>query len=135
MNYLLDTNVVSELMKPVPAEQVFTWLNQNGDDCHVSAITIGEIEQGLELLPDGAKKIRLNNAYRNFWRIIEKRIMPFEINAARRWSVLTAKHQKLGRRLPTLDSMLEATALYWGMTLVTRNTADFAEADTFNPWL
>jgi toxin FitB len=60
--------------------------------------------------------------------------LSFDLEVARRWALLGAQWQHRGRPLPVLDSMIEATALHWGLTIVTRNTGDFVEVPTLNPW-
>lgn len=121
-------------MKINPETVVLDWLGQNEDVCFLSAITVGEIERGIELLSSGQKKHRLQEAFRDFLDVVEERILNFDTPTARRWAVLTAAAQRKGKRLPVLDSMIEATALRWDLTLVTRNTTDFFEALILNPW-
>ncbi len=134
MSYLLDTNAVSEPMKLAPESSVLHWIEEHEDDCFVSAITIGEIERGIALLPAGRKKSRLHEVYRVFSEAIEGRILSFDVAVARRWAVLTSAAQRKGKTLSLPDSMIEATALHWDLKLVTRNTSDFVEVPTLNPW-
>jgi predicted nucleic acid-binding protein len=65
---------------------------------------------------------------------VESRILSFDVVVARRWALLTSASQRKGRTLPVLDSMIEATALRWDLTVVTRNHSDFIAAPTLNPW-
>ncbi len=134
MSYLLDTNAVSEVMRAEPEPAVLEWLRQNEGDCFLSAVTVGEIERGIELLPEGQRKRSLRKAFLSFQEAVEGRVLAFDLAVARRWAVLTAAFQKKGRRLPVLDSMIEATALHWNLILVTRNAADFAEVRVLDPW-
>jgi predicted nucleic acid-binding protein len=134
VSYLLDTNMVSEVMKPAPEPSVLEWLEQNEDECFLSAITVGEIERGIALLPTGRKKTRLQNAFQVFLQATEERVLSFDVAVARRWAALTGSAQRKGRHLPVLDSMIEATALHWDLTIVSRNVSDFIEAATFDPW-
>jgi len=133
VSYLLDTNLVSEVMKPQPDSSVVAWLGKNEGDCFLSAITIGEIERGIALLPKGRKQIRLSDAFQAFSLEIEERVLGFDLAVARRWAAFTGRAQRQGRTLPVLDSMIEATALHWNLTLVTSNVSDFFEAATLNP--
>lgn len=64
----------------------------------------------------------------------EARVLSFDLLVARRWAILTSSAQRKGRTLSVMDSMIEATALRWDLTLVTRNVSDFVEARTLNPW-
>lgn len=134
MSFLLDTNAVSEMMKPVPAPSVLSWLEDHEEDCFVSAITVGEIERGLTLLPAGRKKSRLQHVYGEFSQAIEARILNFDAAVARRWAHLASSARRKGRTLSVLDSMIEATALQWDLSLVTRNVSDFFEVTTLDPW-
>jgi predicted nucleic acid-binding protein len=134
VGYLLDTNLVSEVMKPGPAASVVEWLGKNEGECFLSAVTVGEIERGIALLPKGRKRIRLHGAFQEFLLEIEERVLGFDLAVARRWAVLTGLAQRQGRMLPVLDSIIEATALHWDLTIVTRNVSDFIEATTFSPW-
>ena len=82
----------------------------------------------------GRKKERLTAAFSAYLRAVGEQILSFDVAIARRWATLTVHWQRQGRRLSVLDSMIEATALHWSLTLVTRNTSDFVEARTVNPW-
>ena len=135
MSYLLNTNLVSEVMKFTPEQVVVDWFEANDEKCFLSAVTIGEIERGIALLPTGKKKSHLQAAFQEILSGLEERVLGFDFPVARRWANLTVSAQRKGRRLPVLDSMIEATALYWDLTIVTRNTSDFREARTHNPWL
>jgi toxin FitB len=76
----------------------------------------------------------LGKAFQEFLNAGAERILPFDIEVARHWAVLRAKWQRHGKGLGVLDSMIEATAPHWDLTVVTRNTGDFVEAPTLNPW-
>jgi predicted nucleic acid-binding protein len=134
VSYLLDTNVVSEAMKKMPEPAVVSWLAQNQEHCFLSSITVAEIELGIELLPTGQKRERLQDSLRQFLPLLEERVLPFDVLVARQWAKLCAQLEREGRKTPVLDSMIEATALQWKLTAVTRNTSDFVQAETFNPW-
>ncbi len=134
MSYLLDTNTVSELMKPAPETSVVAWLEQHEHECFLSTVTVGEIEKVIVLLPAGRRKNQLQEFFHIFLQATEARILSFDLAVARRWAVLTGAAQRKGRTLSVLDSMIEATALHWDLALVTRNVSDFVEATTLNPW-
>ena len=134
MSYLLDTNTVSELMKPSPAPAVVSWIEQHESDCFWSAVTVGEIEKGIALLPPGGRRNSLQEAFQVFMQDGEARVLGFDLVVARRWAVLTSSAQRKGRTLSVMDSMIEATALHWDLSVVTRNVSDFVEARTLNPW-
>jgi predicted nucleic acid-binding protein len=134
VNYLLDTNTVSELMKTAPQESALNWTVSNQETCFLSVITIGEIERGIELLPAGRKRQRLRIAFAELIEAMEDRTLAFDRAVARQWANLTGTWQRKGKTLPVLDSMIEATAIRWSLTIVTPNTIDFVEARTLDPW-
>jgi predicted nucleic acid-binding protein len=133
--YLVDTNVLSEAMKSSPQPAVSAWLGEQRANCFLSVIVVAELEYGIELLSSGRKKAGLVKAFQTFVNVSAERILAIDVAVARRWAVLRAQWQRRGQPLPVLDSMIEATALHWGLTIVTRNTGDFVEAPTLNPWL
>ncbi len=121
-------------MKPQPHPPVLAWLGAKENECFLSAITVGEIERGIALLPSGPKKIRLQRALREVLSVMEQRILSFDLDVARRWALLTVQAERAGRTLPVFGSMIEAIALRWELTVVTRNVSDFFEVKTLNPW-
>jgi predicted nucleic acid-binding protein len=134
VSYLLDTNTVSELMKPLPEASVLSWLEAHESECFLSAVTVGEVEKGIALLPAGRKKSQLQEFFRFFMRTTEERVLSFDVAVAQRWALLTSTAQRKGRTLSAFDSMIEATALHWDLTLITRNVSDFIEVPKINPW-
>jgi toxin FitB len=134
VSYLLDTNILSEAMRMSPEPLVLDWLEEFANDSFVSAIVVAEIEQGIVILQDGKKKRHLEKAFTVLMETLEGRLLAFDENVARRWATLTGAFHRKGHPLPILDSMIEATALHWQLTVVTRNTGDFVEAKTLDPW-
>jgi len=134
VSYLLDTNTVSELMKPAPEPSVLSWIEQHESECFWSAVTVGEIEKGIALLRAGRRKNKLQEAFQGFMLAGDERILSFDRVVARRWALLTSTSERKGRTLSVLDSMIEATALHWDLSVVTRNVSVFVEAPTLNPW-
>ena len=136
--YLLDTNVVSELVKPRPDARVVAWI-RGGDeaDLHLSVLTFAEIRFGIEKLPRGARRERLRGWMETeLTDRFEDRILDIERGIAELWGVIMARAAAISLRLPVMDTLLAATAEYHGMTMVTRNVRDFARADvaTLDPW-
>ena len=136
--YLLDTNVPSEYSRPRPDIRVLAWLrSQSASSLYLSAVTIGEIRRGLDLLPLGQKKLDLETWYRTtlpLW--FGERVLPVSRTIAERWGALDAQCQRKGKSLNTADGMIAATALEHDLTVVTRNIRDFAgtAVPIFNPW-
>lgn len=124
MNYLIDTNIISELVKPRPNERVIKWFQTiDNENIYISVLTLGEIRKGADQLTDGSKKEKLRqwieNDLPNWFR---ERILPINLEVADRWGRLLAE---LGRPLPAIDSLIAATALHFDLALVTRNDKDF----------
>ena len=135
MTYLLDTNVVSELVRRKPAAAVLRWLDQAPyESIHASVLTAGELRKGVERLPDGTRKEQLRLWLdRDIAAWFGDRLLPISLDIAERWGRLVAEHR---RPLPTIDSLLAATALHHGLRLVTRNVTDFRFPGlaVINPW-
>ena len=121
-------------MRTAPQPSILSWMAANQDNCFLSVVTVGEIERGIELLPPGRKKHRLSLAFTELVEAVEDKILPVDRAVAHQWATLTSTWHRKGRPLPVLDSMIEAIALRWDLTIVTRNTSDFVQARTLNPW-
>jgi predicted nucleic acid-binding protein len=138
MNFLLDTNVISELVKPSPDPQVWQWVDAVPDSqIFISAITVGEIAHGIEQLPASARRMRYELWFEH--EILARyadRIIVLDTSVMLRWGALVATLTALGRVLPAFDSLVAATALTHHIGLVTRNTQHFAETGVLliNPW-
>ena len=133
MKWLLDTNALSELTKPAPFAGLLDWLEANESDSAISAISIGEMTLGVERLPEGKRRRALERALKFLREDYGGRILDFTEGVAVEWGRLVADAQKRGRKLSVLDSQIEAAAIHFGLTVVTRNHADFFHP-VFNPW-
>ena len=133
MRYLLDTNVISEWIKPQPDAGVVAWLAAADEDAlHVSVLVFAEIRLGIELLPPGEKRSRLGAWLDDDLAArFEGRIIGVDRRVAEAWGALVARGRSRGTPPPVLDAFLAATALVHEMTLVTRNERDVA---VLNPW-
>jgi len=137
--FLLDTNVVSELMKPRPDRRVARWIDSTAEALlHLSVITIGEVRKGIDLLDEREPRRAALQSWldRDLRARFAGRILDFDVAVAERWGHLEALAKKSRRTIPTIDAQLAATALQYGLTLVTRNTADLRPTGVplFNPW-
>jgi predicted nucleic acid-binding protein len=124
MSYLLDTNIVSETVRRTPNKAVIAWLDRlPGEALFVSVLTLGEIRKGIETLADRRRREKLR-----LWlehelpEWFEGRVLPVDLAVADRWGRLLAE---VGKPVPTIDSLLAATALHHELRLVTRNAGDF----------
>ncbi len=136
--FLLDTCVISELIKPSPSSNVVRWVDgQDEDGFYVSVITLGEIEKGISKLPEGKKKERLQAwLYSELTDRFNDRILDVSLDVAHTWGRILGEAEKHGRSLPVIDALLAATAITKGLTVVTRNTDDMKEsgAALLDPW-
>lgn len=127
MKYLVDANVLSEPTKPVPNPRVLDWLRAHERDIVIDPIILGELRFGILVLPKSKKRTALE---RWFDTGIERlHCLPWEADTALTWAQLLARLRAAGRAMPTKDSLIAATALTHGLTVVTRNRVDFAKAD------
>ncbi|MFI3219440.1 MAG: type II toxin-antitoxin system VapC family toxin [Methylococcales bacterium] len=128
MNYLLDTNIISELKRPKPDERVINWFaTVNRESLYLSVLTLGEIRKGVDKLPEGQKKQALVFWLENdipLW--FDTRLLVIDAEIANCWGKLQAQ---ANRPLPAIDSLLAATALHHNLCLVTRNIKDFEYPD------
>ena len=136
--YLLDTNVVSELIKPSPDARVAAWIRATEEtDLHLSVLTFAEIRYGIEKLPQGGRRERLRRWMdTDLVDRFEGRILGVDRTIGELWGVIMARGFAVSVRLPVMDTLLAATAEHHGMTMVTRNIRDFARAGvaTLDPW-
>ena len=133
MKWLLDTNTLSEFMKPRPNEAVVDWLDTNESDCALSTISIGELILGVEVMPESKRRRRLEQALRYLRQDYRGKVLDFSEGVAAEWGRLVAGARKQGRNLSVLDSQIEATAIHYGLMVVTRNESDFLHP-VLNPW-
>jgi toxin FitB len=133
VKWLLDTNTISELTKPRPSPALVAWLEENQDETGVSAITIGELTLGLEILPEGKKRKQLERSVSFFREDYAGRVFDFTESVAVEWGRLVAEARKSGRNLSLPDSQIEATAVHFGLTIVSRNEKDFFHP-VVSPW-
>ncbi len=135
---LLDTNALSEVLKPSPAAQVLDWLAaQPASQLFTTAITQAEILYGLELLPKGKRRGALPAAVRAiFEEDLSGRILPFDHAAAVVFARIAADRRSLGRPIAQLDAQIAAIARSRSAILATRNTADFEHCGitVVDPW-
>jgi predicted nucleic acid-binding protein len=137
--FLLDTNVVSELIKAQPDRNVVRWVEETDENIlFLSVLTLGEIRSGIEKLDPGRRRGRLESWLKIDLRLrFQNRILCITEAIAERWGALSAAAARKGRPLPVIDGLLAATALHHDLMLVTRNDTDVCATGvpTLNPWL
>ncbi len=134
---VLDTNVVSEAMRPKPNPNVVGWLNdQAADTLYLSSVTLAELLFGIGALPTGARKERLVRALDRLLALFPGRVLPFDQEAARRYADMAVTARAVGRPLPVADGYLAATAAAHGFAVATRNIRHFGDTGVglIDPW-
>jgi predicted nucleic acid-binding protein len=127
VSFLLDTSVISELVKKNPRREVVDWIDgQEESTLFLSALTIGELEKGIAKLPASARKRNLLSwVRRDLAGRFGGRLLPIDVRVAARWGAMTGESEKRGRPLPVIDSLIAATALVHDLQIVSRNVDDF----------
>jgi predicted nucleic acid-binding protein len=134
---VLDTNVVSEAMKPEPHPPVRAWLNnQAAATLYLSSVTLAELLFGIAALPAGKRKDMLAQALDGLMGLFRDRVLPFDIDAARRYADLAVMARNRGRGFPTPDGYIAAIAASRGFMVASRDTAPYeaASVSVINPW-
>jgi toxin FitB len=135
LSYLLDTNVLSELRRKAPEGRVLEWFAlRPASTLYLSVLTLGELRKGIESVQSAERRMALNDWLETELPIFfTGRILALDGPVADRWGRLVAA---AGRPVPAIDSLLAATAIHHGLSIVTRNARDFSEfgLDIVNPW-
>lgn len=134
---VLDTNVVSEAMRPAPDPDVLSWLNAQAiDTLYLSSVTLAELLFGIGALPAGTRKERLAEALDRLLALFPGRVLPFDHEAARRYAAMAVTARAAGQPLPASDGYLAATAAAHGFAVATRNVRHFADTGIrlIDPW-
>jgi predicted nucleic acid-binding protein len=138
VNFLLDTNVVSEWVRPQPDRNVISWLAEVDEDrVFISVISFAEIRRGVEMLMAGRRRERLANWLAEELPLrFEERILDIDPRVAETWGVVMARGQKIGLTLGSMDAFVAATAEAHRLTLATRNVKDFQPLgiSLLDPW-
>jgi predicted nucleic acid-binding protein len=128
---------LAELVKPRPHAGVLTWFDaQEAEALHLSALTVGEIEKGVALLQAGRRRTSLRTWLGTLSSTYAARVLPVDAAVASTWGRMCAVAEQSGRHLSVVDGLIAATAIHHGLTVVTRNTKDFAPtgASLIDPW-
>ena len=138
MSYLIDTCVISELVRPEPNAGVLDWIARADEgDLYLSVLTLGELHKGVAKLGDPARARKLDRwLEHDVMARFEARILPVDVDVARWWGKLSGEALARGVTLPIIDALLAATARRHGMAVVTRNVKDLERCgvEIVNPW-
>jgi predicted nucleic acid-binding protein len=138
VKYLLDTCVLSELIKKNPGAKVVKWISQRDEsNFFISVLTIGEIHKGIEKLPGSKKKDKLHQWVNyDLKERFRNRIIDFDLKTAAVWGRIQAHSELSGKAMPAIDGQIVATGISYDLTVVTRNIKDMeiSGAALLNPW-
>lgn len=138
MKYLLDTCVISELIKTKPNKNVVSWIkNIKEEDLYLSVLTFGEIHKGLKKLTNIVKKSKLQKWIDfDLKERFKNRVLPIDIDVAKIWGQIQGKAELDGKPMPAIDSLIAATGLANNLIVVSRNVTDMEQSDAvlYNPW-
>lgn len=135
---MLDTNVISESLRPAPESRVLEWINTQAiETLYLSAISVAELRFGAALLPSGRRKDKLQNRLEDkLLPLFAGRILPLDVAVTKTYAELMSQARMAGRSISTADGYIAATAAANGMIIATRDTNPFAAAglEVINPW-
>jgi predicted nucleic acid-binding protein len=138
LNYLLDTNLISEWIEPEPNRGVVTWTAEADEDrLFISVVTLAELRHGIDRLTAGRRRDRLDSwLQHDLPDRFGERVLPVTIDVADKWGRIVTKCEALGRPIGVMDAFIAATADVHKLAVVTRNESDFesAVASIVNPW-
>lgn len=139
MKFLVDTNVVSEWVKPRPNEGVVAWMDEVDEDrVFISVVSLAELRHGVERMPSGARRRRLDEWLKEELPMrFEGRVLLIDRAVAEAWGRIVARCETGGRPISTMDGFIAATAEAHRLVLVTRNVSDFESSvkEIVNPWV
>jgi toxin FitB len=137
MSFLLDTNIVSEWVRPRPDTGVVAWLADVDEDrVFISVVTLAELRYGVECMSDSSRRRRIDEWLQHeLPGRFEGRILPVDDAVAHAWGRVVAHRKSIGRRIEPMDALIAATALVHDLTVVTRDASAFkASVKSVNPW-
>ena len=138
MKFLLDTCVISEIIRPKPSRKVVKWIKSEEEgNLFISVLTLGELHKGIEKLPESKRKEELHNWVGNDLKErFLNRIIDIDMRVAMMWGKIQGMAERAGRSMPAIDSLIAATGLIHHLTVVTRNISDMKESGValLDPW-
>ncbi len=134
---IVDTNVVSELMRPDPEPVVANWLRtQAREELYTTAITLAEIRYGLERLPEGRRKRLMQTTAEQVFVAFEQQVLPFDATAARHYALIASAREQAGAPIDGFDAQIASICRTYQAAVATRNLTDFHDTgiDIIDPW-
>jgi toxin FitB len=134
---VLDTNVVSELMRPEPAPGVASWVRaRDRRELRTTTVTLAEVRYGIARLPDGRRKQALLGAADEIFSAFAEQVLPFDTGAAEHYAVIASSRERAGRPIVGFDALIAAVCRSQGAVLATRNVSDFdgTGIEIVDPW-
>jgi len=135
---VVDTNVISEVMRPQPTPAVLNWLNaQDGNRLFITSVTLAEIGYGLRILPEGQRRWQLQSRFKQFIaQAFEERVLDFTAAAARAYAEIMGHRKEIGRAMSLPDGQIASIAHAHGFAVATRNIKDFEDCgvELINPF-
>jgi predicted nucleic acid-binding protein len=134
---VLDTNVVSELMRPEPAPAVLTWMQRNsGYGLYTTAVTIAEIRYGIARMPEGRRRQSLHQAADEIFAAFPRQVLPFDLASASAYADIVVSREQQGNPISGFDAQIAAICRSQVASLATRNTRDFIDTgiSLLDPW-
>jgi predicted nucleic acid-binding protein len=135
---VVDTNVISEVMRPQPSALVLNWLNtQDSNQLFITTVTLAEIGYGLRILPEGQRRWQLHSRFEQFIaQAFEERVLDFTASAARAYAEIMGHRKEVGHPMSLLDGQIASIAHVHGFAVATRNIKDFEDCglDLVNPF-
>lgn len=138
MKYLIDTCVISELIKPTPNKNIEKWFfSKKEESLYISVLTFGELKKGISKLTDSKKKTSLTEWLAEIENRFIERTLDINKEVAETWGLIQGRLEKKGTPMPTIDALIACTAIINSMTVVTRNIKDMTKSgvELINPWL
>lgn len=135
---VVDTNVVSELMRPSPSPSVVAWVRASrASQLHTTAITVAELLYGIKRLPEGQRRTVLGTTAREVFSAFADRVLAFDEPAAEQYAEIVAGREATGRPISGFDAQIAAICRSHGATLATRNAKDFQQTGIaiLDPWI
>ncbi len=137
MKYLIDTCVVSELIKPNPSKNVLKWISQvEEENLYLSVLTIGELKKGIAKLKESKKKRDLIDWLHQLESRFKNKIIDIDLSVIEIWGRRVGELEKSGKKMPVIDGLIACSALSRNLIVVTRNEHDMtpSRVEVYNPW-